>query len=601
MTTPARSLPPQPNLDQLKRQAKELLAAFRAGDADAIADVQAHFRGANSTAFALHDAQLVLARAYGYDSWPKLKAFVDGVSGGPQMIKPIELESPTTWDIIVAASNGDVATLERLLDHDPHLVRVEYWYAPVVHFAARAGHVDAVRLLIERGADPERNGLNDHDLIEMARERGYEEIAQMLERARDARGRVARQPADHAIHGEARLGQIEAVRARLDADASVVNVGSRGGLTPLHIAVLAGHHQLVTLLLDRGANIHARTPDDMEAIDFAVWGGYRRPGNADIARLLISRGATYDLTIAASLGDLAAVRRMLDEKPSRVSEIRPHGRRPLSRAIEAGHEDIAHLLLARGVNPRWAEHDAPHGRAMHHAAILGNLALVRLLLDHGGDANEEIDSTSPPSYFAATPEIRTLLESQVPGPNVWDAIWVENNPELLRTIAANPAAHQFNIGVAFTMSADNPMRLARLLDAGLRMPDVHTQCQGYLNKPPALRMLLSHGMNPDQMNWQHQTLLHWASVQDTTECAEILLDAGATITARDDEYQSTPLAWAARANKPKLVEFLLSRGAPLDLPDDEPWATPLAWAERRGHQEVLARLKAHGATRRSSA
>jgi len=55
MTTPARSLPPPPNLDQLKRQAKELLAAFRAGDADAIADVQAHFRGANSTAFALHD------------------------------------------------------------------------------------------------------------------------------------------------------------------------------------------------------------------------------------------------------------------------------------------------------------------------------------------------------------------------------------------------------------------------------------------------------------------------------------------------------------------------------------------------------------------
>ena len=57
-------------------------------------------------------------------------------------------------------------------------------------------------------------------------------------------------------------------------------------------------------------------------------------------------------------------------------------------------------------------------------------------------------------------------------------------------------------------------------------------------------MLLAHGMSPDQMNWQHQTLLHLASTSDSTECAAILLDAGATIIARDDDYRSTPLAWA---------------------------------------------------------
>ena len=68
------------------------------------------------------------------------------------------------------------------------------------------------------------------------------------------------------------------------------------------------------------------------------------------------------------------------------------------------------------------------------------------------------------------------------------------------------------------------------------------------------------------------------------------------MTARDDDYRSTPLAWAARANKPQMVEFLLSRGAPVNLPDDEPWATPLAWAERRGHQQVASILRAHGAT-----
>jgi ankyrin repeat protein len=139
--------------------------------------------------------------------------------------------------------------------------------------------------------------------------------------------------------------------------------------------------------------------------------------------------------------------------------------------------------------------------------------------------------------------------------------------------------------------------LARLLGAGLRMPAVHTTCQGYLLKQDALRTLLAHGMSPDQMNWQHQTLLHHAATRDTTECAAMLIDAGATLTVRDDDYRSTPLAWAARANKPQMVEFLLSRGAPVNVPDDEPWATPLAWAERRGHEQVASILRAHGATR----
>jgi len=166
----------------------------------------------------------------------------------------------------------------------------------------------------------------------------------------------------------------------------------------------------------------------------------------------------------------------------------------------------------------------------------------------------------------------------------------------VRVSVAEPQA-SFRIGAAFTMSAHRPDLLARLLGAGLRMPAVHTTCQAYLINPDAPRTLLAHGMSPNQMNWQHQTLLHHASTGDTPECATILLDAGATMTVRDDDYRSTPLAWAARANKPQMVEFLLSRGAPVNLPDDESWATPLAWAERRGHQQVAAILRAHGATK----
>jgi ankyrin repeat protein len=592
--TSTRSLPKHPDLDQLRRQAKELLEAFRAGDTTAIAEVQAHYRGAGATDFALHEAQLVLARAYGFGSWPRLKAFVDGGTGGAAMIKPVELEAADgrdTWDTIVAASAGDVATLRRLLKRDPRLARTGYWYAPAVHFAAREGQVEAVRLLLDFGADPEGNGLNDRNLIEMARERGHEHIAQMLEQERERRGRVVAQPADHPIHKAAALGETDAVRALLDADAALVNRGARQGVTPLHCAVLGGSPQMVNLLLDRGANIHARTPGDLQVIDFAIWGERGPSVNDDIVRLLVSRGATYDLTIAAARGDRASVQRMLDDNPSRISETRPNGRRPLSAAVERGHDDIVRLLLERGANPRWEEPDAPRGRSLHAASRMGNLAMVKLLLEHGADPNEDIDSTASAVVFAATPEIRALLESRGGEP-------LRDDDDVVGRLVADPrATHQ--LGTAFTMSADRPEMLARLLDAGLRMPAVHTSCQGYLLKPDALRTLLAHGMSPDQMNWQHQTLLHHASGswQDTSECAAILLDAGATIAARDDDYRSTPLAWAARAGRPQMVEFLLSRGAPVNLPDDEPWATPLAWAERRGHQQIASMLRAHGATR----
>ena len=60
---PARKLREHPDLNQIKRQAKELLQAFLAGEADAIEEVKAHYRGADPWKFALHEAQLALARS----------------------------------------------------------------------------------------------------------------------------------------------------------------------------------------------------------------------------------------------------------------------------------------------------------------------------------------------------------------------------------------------------------------------------------------------------------------------------------------------------------------------------------------------------------
>lgn len=77
----SKSLPPKPNLEKLKKQARNLLTSFQANEPAAIALFQQHLsshtRGSSATAPQLSDAQLVLARDYGFASWPKLKAHVE--------------------------------------------------------------------------------------------------------------------------------------------------------------------------------------------------------------------------------------------------------------------------------------------------------------------------------------------------------------------------------------------------------------------------------------------------------------------------------------------------------------------------------------------
>src|SRR5262245_22124966 len=159
-------------------------------------------------------------------------------------------------------------------------------------------------------------------------------------------------PEDHPIHEAAEAGALTRVRACLDQQPSLVHDINRAGGHPLHRAVIGGSADVVSLLLDRGADIHAihgagvgsfegYAPEDKQPIDLAIWGGPRlaplsrwrcytkrlawllwwrwrrdRPtwpgaGNVPLARLLIGRGATYDVTVASALNDLAAVRAML--------------------------------------------------------------------------------------------------------------------------------------------------------------------------------------------------------------------------------------------------------------------------------------------------
>src|SRR5882672_8922023 len=170
---PTRRMRETPDLDQLKRQARELLEAYRAQSPDAVVEVAAHHRTATPETFALHDAQFVLARSYGFESWPKLKAGVDGV---------------TAARLHEAAEKGDVGTARALLARRPEIA--DLLLAGPSGFEKRALHIavlkrdaEMTRLLLEAGADtrggiwPNRDATSPRAIAE---ERGYDEIFALI-------------------------------------------------------------------------------------------------------------------------------------------------------------------------------------------------------------------------------------------------------------------------------------------------------------------------------------------------------------------------------------------------------------------------------------
>jgi ankyrin repeat protein len=624
-----RRLSSASTLDTLRREAKRWLKRLRSNDPEARERLARALPQA-PPAPRIRDVQLALAREHGFAGWSALKAgvekYIRHTASGHDLIRPNELAAVEpygqwrsrgcdVWDAIEAARIGDGAALQALLARDPNLAR----YAEPLRFAVREGHATIVAALLAAGADPDGLGNGGEDLATIARDRGHDDVAQIVEHARGLSRRARPAPAgasDHPIHDAVVSGDLDGVRRMLDADPDLVRTTTRLGSTPLHRAVAAQDKAMIALLIDRGADVHARhgagpgsdegyPPVDSEPIDIALF--WRERYDMDTARLLREHGAAYDLPLAAAFGDRAAVAAMLDADPRRIHKARPSGKRALSAAVAAGHDDIAELLLDRGAKPTWSDGaGAPRGGALHAAARLGNRAMVERLLNHGADPNGHVDSAGSATWAAKTPDLRALLMDRGGQLDCYDLVWLGEDDEAVRRVAADPREANAGCGGVFTVAATMGKRdlVVRLLAAGARVPATLTACRSYLlEDPEILRLLLDSGMDPDLPDWQRATPLHTLAGRDLRgrprprriECAAVLLDAGASISARDEEYRSTPLAWAARNDLSDMVTFLLDRGAPTNLPDDEPWATPLAWAVKRGHRAVEQLLRRAGA------
>ena len=498
---PTDCLPDNPNIEQLKANAKTLRDLVRANFAEPIALVREHHpRFANlqggtaeATAFKLSDAQLTLARHYGSASWPRLRQHVElvnqltrsphtqPVGGEPdddqgradELLRLACLnygaDSPQRWhdaarllhehpglagaSIHTAAAVGDLAFASRILAADPAAANRQggpFRWEPLLYLTYSRLETDGqdplavARLLLDHGADPNAGYLWD------------------------------------------------GLPSPFTALTGVFGRGEQGA--PPHRDELV----LARMLLDAGAEAN-----DSQTI-------YNR-GAGDIARDDTEFLALL-LDFGLGRGDGGPWRRRLVDHHQAPAEIVAEA---LQHAAETGLTSRVEVLLGRGADP-----DAPGThplylrRRPYEGAILhGNLHVAELLAAAGADTTR----TDPLTRFIGT------------------------------CMAGDR-------GAVAQATAEAPQLLERALaehgDLVARAAE--------LGRPTAIHQLVELGFD---VNARHRTTaLHEAALRGNLPILKVLLDLGADPTIVDESYNSTPTGWAEHNGHSHIVAFLNHTG-----------------------------------------
>ena len=303
--------------------------------------------------------------------------------------------------LIDAAKNVDREAVRSLLKHGANVNATQADGTTALHWSSYRDDLESADLLIRSGANVNtRNDLGATPLW-AACQNGSESMVRRLLSA-GANPNAALLLGETPVMVAARSGNLAVVEL-LAAKGANVNARAARGQTALMWAVAQKHPEVVKVLIAHGADIHARSDSWTEVMAVSPHGylDYNRA---------IPHGSDTALMFAARVDDLASAK-LLVAAGANVNDEDAWGVSAVVLAAHSGFTDVVEFLLEKGANPN---SDRAGFTALHEAVMRRDENLVKVLLDHGADANLPVrswtptrrsshDFNFPPELIGATP------------------------------------------------------------------------------------------------------------------------------------------------------------------------------------------------------
>ncbi|NBC10493.1 MAG: hypothetical protein GVY24_01995 [Planctomycetes bacterium] len=363
-------LPAEPCLERQHKLAKQLLRAVWAKEPAATERFHAlHPKPPAADEAKLADAQLVIARGYGFPAWAEMKRKIESLTQ-----TPVER-------FVAAVKATDIAAVRELLQQHAD-VRAAV-NEPLFSFGGRAihqvgHHTGLFDLLVEFGADP--NATSDW------KPGGFTLLDSLDPGMVDA---YLRRGVKMTIHAATRHNRLDDMKRLLEADPSLATLRGGDGQHPLHVARSV---EAIDLLIAHGADVHARD------IDHTATPAQYLADRPELCRRLLEHGAEPDLFMAAALGDVELARWCIAQDPACVTHrlgvapwvndegghiynwVLGHATTPLTVASDLGHTAVHRVILAA----------CPPKQKLLDAAWRGDLDTGRALLARHPDLLDQM-------------------------------------------------------------------------------------------------------------------------------------------------------------------------------------------------------------------